>query len=55
MKTTLFIALLSAAVSFVSAEIVITPIRDEQIVERTPGDCFFGVVTAQGCGFKRRG
>ncbi|KAG9250091.1 uncharacterized protein F5Z01DRAFT_678124 [Emericellopsis atlantica] len=30
--------------------LVITPIESDQVVEKTSGDCFFGVVTPQGCG-----
>jgi hypothetical protein len=54
MKTTLLVALFSTAMSMVAAEIVITPILQEQVVERIAGDCFFGVVTPQGCGPLRR-
>ncbi|KAJ4147845.1 hypothetical protein LMH87_002347 [Akanthomyces muscarius] len=39
--------------SLASAGIVITPISDNMLVPKTPGDCFFGVVTPQGCGPKR--
>ncbi|KAH7175467.1 hypothetical protein EDB81DRAFT_939615 [Dactylonectria macrodidyma] len=53
MKTTVFITILSAAASFVSAGIVITPIFSNQIVEKSVGDCPYGVVTPQGCGPKR--
>ncbi|KEY68705.1 hypothetical protein S7711_00579 [Stachybotrys chartarum IBT 7711] len=53
MRSTTFVAVLLSAVSLVSADLVITPIRSDQIVERVDGDCFFGVVTAQGCGPKR--
>lgn len=49
MKTTFFLALLSTAVSFVTAGIVITPVFADQIVQKQAGDCFFGVVTPQGC------
>ncbi|EGX95034.1 hypothetical protein CCM_03306 [Cordyceps militaris CM01] len=48
------VALLLWAASLTSAGIVITPIRDDQVVPKTSGDCFFGVVTPQGCGPKRR-
>ena len=51
MKTALFATVLSLAVSLVSAGIVITPITDDQIVDKLPGDCPFGVVTPQGCGY----
>lgn len=36
--------------SLASAGIVITPIKDNMMVPKTSGDCFFGVVTPQGCG-----
>jgi hypothetical protein len=49
MKTTFLVAVLSAAVSLVAAEIMITPVLQEQIVEKVSGDCFFGVVTPRGC------
>lgn len=42
--------LLSSIVALVSAGIVITPIEEDQIVPKSSGDCFFGVVTPQGCG-----
>lgn len=51
MKTTFIFALLSTAISFVAADIVITPIFEDQVVQRQAGDCFFGVVTPQGCGY----
>ncbi|KAL7899774.1 hypothetical protein ACHAPE_002673 [Trichoderma viride] len=53
MKTTFFLALLSTAVSFVAADIVITPVFADQIVQKQSGDCFFGVVTPQGCAPQR--
>ncbi|KAM0461056.1 hypothetical protein ACHAO4_001856 [Trichoderma viride] len=53
MKTTFFLALLSTAVSFVTAGIVITPVFADQIVQKQAGDCFFGVVTPQGCAPQR--
>ncbi|RSL49310.1 hypothetical protein CEP54_012495 [Fusarium duplospermum] len=53
MKTTLFVTLLSASASLVSAGIVITPVWANQIVEKLSGDCPFGEVTPQGCGPKR--
>ncbi|EFY93067.1 hypothetical protein MAC_00850 [Metarhizium acridum CQMa 102] len=52
MKTSLALVL-GVAASIVSAGIVITPIRDDQIVPRMGGDCFFGQVTPQGCGVER--
>ncbi|KAL6889234.1 hypothetical protein HDV57DRAFT_514164 [Trichoderma longibrachiatum] len=48
MKTTFFFTLLSTALSLVAADIVITPIFEDQIVQKQAGDCFFGVVTPQG-------
>jgi hypothetical protein len=54
MKTTFFFAVLSAAVSMVAAEIMITPVLEDQIVEKVAGDCFFGVVTPRGCAPKPR-
>jgi hypothetical protein len=51
MKTTFFVALLSAAASIVSAGIVVTPVFFDQIVEKISGDCPFGVVTPQGCAY----
>ncbi|KAG8671355.1 hypothetical protein FPOAC2_04692 [Fusarium poae] len=53
MKTTFFVALLSAAASIVSAGIVVTPVFFDQIVEKISGDCPFGVVTPQGCARQR--
>ncbi|UNI24171.1 Secreted virulence factor mc69 [Purpureocillium takamizusanense] len=41
------------AASLASAGIVITPIFSDQVVGKSSGDCFFGVVTPQGCGPKR--
>lgn len=49
MKTSITL-LLAAAASLASAGIVITPIEANQIVDKVSGDCFFGVVTPQGCG-----
>ncbi|KAL6896963.1 hypothetical protein GGI43DRAFT_385596 [Trichoderma evansii] len=53
MKTAFIIALLSTAVSFAAADIVIQPVFADQIVAKQPGDCFFGVVTPQGCAPQR--
>ncbi|KAL2209107.1 hypothetical protein CC79DRAFT_1332335 [Sarocladium strictum] len=53
MKTAIFALVLSLAASLASAAIVITPITDDQIVEKMAGDCPFGVVTPQGCGMRR--
>lgn len=50
MKTAFAFVIISAAASLVSGSIVITPIKDDQVVKKTSGDCFFGVVTPQGCG-----
>ena len=50
MKLQLFTTWLCAITSCAGAGIVITPIKDNQIVEKASGDCFFGVVTPQGCG-----
>lgn len=41
---------LLGAVSLVSADIVVTPIQQNEVVKKQSGDCFFGVVTPQGCG-----
>ncbi|KAK1977056.1 hypothetical protein LZ30DRAFT_785165 [Colletotrichum cereale] len=38
--------------SLASAGVVITPVRQNQVVpaaQKVAGDCFFGVVTPQGC------
>ncbi|POR32536.1 hypothetical protein TPAR_07256 [Tolypocladium paradoxum] len=53
MKTSLAI-ILAAAASLASAGIVITPIEANQIVDKASGDCFFGVVTPQGCGHRSK-
>ncbi|KAL7792621.1 hypothetical protein V8C37DRAFT_380080 [Trichoderma ceciliae] len=53
MKTAFVLSLLSTVVSFAAADVVITPIFEDQIVQRQAGDCFFGVVTPQGCGPRR--
>ncbi|KHN98830.1 uncharacterized protein MAM_03292 [Metarhizium album ARSEF 1941] len=51
MKTSLALVLsVAASVVSVSAGIVITPIHPDQVVPSNSGDCFFGVVTPQGCG-----
>ncbi|EAA36056.2 hypothetical protein GE21DRAFT_1243 [Neurospora crassa] len=47
---TLAAALLSLCASLVSAGVVITPIKPEQVVPKNAGDCFFGVTTPLGCG-----
>ncbi|KAF4989332.1 hypothetical protein FGRMN_9174 [Fusarium graminum] len=51
MKTSIFLTILSATASFVSAGIVVTPVFFNQIVEKLSGDCPFGVVTPQGCAY----
>ncbi|KAK5660679.1 hypothetical protein OQA88_12043 [Cercophora sp. LCS_1] len=38
-------------VSLASAGVVITPIRQNQVVTKNSDDCFFGVTTPQGCGY----
>ncbi|KAK2020686.1 hypothetical protein LX32DRAFT_699893 [Colletotrichum zoysiae] len=38
--------------SLASAGVVITPVHQDQVVpasQKVAGDCFFGVVTPQGC------
>ncbi|KAI8632770.1 hypothetical protein F5Y19DRAFT_329522 [Xylariaceae sp. FL1651] len=47
MKTTTLLIALCA--SLASAGVVITPVRQDQVVPKVAGDCFFGVVTPQGC------
>ncbi|KXX74356.1 hypothetical protein MMYC01_208373 [Madurella mycetomatis] len=42
--------LLSLCVSLATAGVVSIPITQDQVVDKTDGDCFFGVVTPQGCG-----
>ncbi|KAM0279688.1 hypothetical protein ACHAQH_004490 [Verticillium albo-atrum] len=42
-------ALLGLVASFASAAVVITPVAQNQVVNRVSGDCFYGVVTPQGC------
>lgn len=42
---------LALCASLASAWVVITPITKEMVVDRSPDDCFFGVVTPQGCGY----
>lgn len=44
-------ATLSLCLSLVSAGVVRTPIRPDQVVPKTGDDCFFGVTTPQGCGY----
>ena len=50
MKIWFVAAALSATASLAAAGVVITPILADMIVPRVAGDCFFGVVTPQGCG-----
>lgn len=52
MRASLFSTLLLALTGqLASAGVVITKISQDQIVDREAGDCFFGVVTPQGCGY----
>ncbi|KAJ6443962.1 hypothetical protein O9K51_02355 [Purpureocillium lavendulum] len=44
------VVVVATAASLASAGIVITPIFSDQVVDKSSGDCFFGVVTPQGCG-----
>lgn len=44
------VAVLSLCASLASAGVVTIPIKQEQVVDKTDGDCFFGVVTPMGCG-----
>jgi hypothetical protein len=39
------------AASMVSAGVVITPIRANQVVPKNADDCFFGVTTPAGCAY----
>lgn len=51
MKTSILSTLLLAVtVQLASAGIVITNIYPDQVVEKGSDDCYFGVVTPQGCG-----
>lgn len=50
MKIFAWLLLASAGPLLAAAGIVITPIQSDQVVDKTSGDCFFGVVTPQGCG-----
>ena len=43
------VAVLAFCVSLVSAGVVITPVRADQVVPKTDDDCFFGVTTPRGC------
>lgn len=51
MKIISLAAAVVAALPLVSAGVVIVPIEMNQVVEKMSGDCFFGVVTPQGCGY----
>lgn len=44
-------ALLAFGAAVASAGIVITPVTEDQVVERVDDDCFFGVVTPRGCAY----
>ncbi|KAF6795341.1 hypothetical protein CMUS01_15946 [Colletotrichum musicola] len=35
--------------SLATAGVVITPVRQNQVIPANSGDCFFGVTTPQGC------
>jgi len=48
--TSVAVAALAFCVSLVSAGVVITPIKPDQVVPKTGDDCFFGVITPSGCG-----
>lgn len=49
MRTSLLALALTVAASLASADVVVTRPQSNQLVEKMPGDCFFGVVTPQGC------
>lgn len=48
--SSLVLVTLGALSPLATAGIVITPIGEDQTVDKMSGDCFFGVVTPQGCG-----
>jgi hypothetical protein len=50
MKVTCILLVIGGIAQAALGDIVITPIRSDQVVEKASGDCFFGVVTPQGCG-----
>ncbi|KAF4124658.1 hypothetical protein GMORB2_5324 [Geosmithia morbida] len=50
----LVLSLLVGAATLVSADLVVTPINQNEVVDKVKGDCFFGAVTPQGCGFLRK-
>ncbi|KAI0152998.1 hypothetical protein GGR57DRAFT_503131 [Xylariaceae sp. FL1272] len=41
--------LVTLSASLASAGVVITPVTPGMVVAKVAGDCFFGVVTPQGC------
>ena len=41
----------ATCVSLASAGVVITPVFQNQVVPPSPGDCFGGVTTPQGCAY----
>jgi hypothetical protein len=44
-----FALVLALGASMVSAGVVITPVRANQVVPKNADDCFFGVTTPNGC------
>lgn len=42
--------ILAACAAMANAGLILIPITPSQIVEKINGDCFFGVVTPEGCG-----
>lgn len=42
-------ALIAFGAALASAGVVITPVEQNQVVSSSGDDCFFGVVTPQGC------
>lgn len=50
MKSVLALVVAFAA-SMVSAGVVITPVRANQVVPKNADDCFFGVTTPVGCAY----
>ena len=52
MKSQLLVAtaLFSAFISVVNAGVVLIPITEDEVVKKMKGDCYFGVVTPEGCG-----
>lgn len=43
--------ILAACAAMANAGLILIPITPSQIVEKINGDCFFGVVTPEGCGY----